>query len=380
MFNLEIERLMKMKSIINLNSLKAVLFFFILCGFLSSPLSLTGAAIEENGILSPGYGYSDDYYRGYGEPNISISVIGNTEFERGEKATLQVNLVNRGIPYGFSPSKRLSAAKQDQHLISVKELDYESRKTIAVGLKTSLYSKSNYVEIDSDSRTHSIEKLVPGERLEDPLEFGIKISNNAPAGEYILELPISYQYQSSARMTNRNIDLLGLPELDHTTHYNNVEKTIHVPIVIKKTPKFEITEVTSFQDLVPGSSQKLNVTYKNIGEKTAYDSVLRKIAIVPLSTNRATTYIGTMEPGQEKTVTFDIEADSDALEKLYAINSEIRYLDEDDELKFSDTLKIDVEVEETRTQLSLIILAFIGIIVVGVYMVINVIRNLDHYK
>ncbi len=340
----------------------------------------TASAADNGELLAPGYGFSTNYYRGYGEPDINFSIIGDPEFERGETAMLKINLVNRGVLYGFKADKKVGTNDNKAHELSLRELEYEARRTTAIGLNAKLESGTDYIEIDPGTSSHNIEKLVPGELPEDPLEFRIRISNNAPAGEYILSIPISYKYQNQARMTNSQTALIGLPDLDHTTHYRNVNKTLYVPIQIKESPKFEITQIEGSEKLYPGSSKTISVTYKNIGETTAEDAVLRTVSIIPLSTERSTIYLGTMQPGEERTVTFDVLAQSDAVGKGYNINSEIRYLDTDNELRFSDDLKIGIEVEPAGKRISPGLLALIGIIILVIYLIFSVIKNIDHYK
>lgn len=293
-------------------SLAAITIIMILV-FAAGPIAAQAA--DNNDLLAPGYGFSTNYYRGYGEPDINFSLIGDPEFERGDIAMLQINLVNRGVLYGFKADKRVGSDDTGAHELSLKELEYESRRTTAIGLKAELKSDTDYIKIDPATSSHTVEKLVPGELLEDPLEFMITISNNAPAGEYILSIPISYKYQSQARMTGSQTALIGMPGMDHTAHYTNVNKTLYVPIRIKESPKFEITQISSSEKLYPGSTKTLSVTYQNIGEVAAEDAILRTIAILPLSTDRSTTYLGNMEPGEERTVNFQVFAESDAVGK-----------------------------------------------------------------
>ena len=65
---------------------KKLVTTFVSIAVLLSVLSITvSPTLGATGdFLIPGYGYTVDYYKSYGEPTIEASVIGDTEF-RGEK-------------------------------------------------------------------------------------------------------------------------------------------------------------------------------------------------------------------------------------------------------------------------------------------------------
>lgn len=340
-------------------------------------VSMQTASAQTKQFLPPGYGYSTNYYDSFGEPDIYASVLGDTEFERGETAQIRIVLANKGMLHGFSSDKSVGT-DEEKHSISLKELEYEAFRTTALGIKATLVSNTGYIDIDPDTSSQTLEELVPGDLPDRPLTYTIKISNNAPAGDYMLMLPISYEYQSQVEMTNGDMVQLGLPYVDHTTHYTGVNRTIPIPIHIKESANFQVSDVSG--GLKAGSEGTINITYKNIGESPAQDAVARLVMMRPLSSDKATVRLGTIEPGESVTASFTIAAEPQAVEKTYGIDSEIKYLDEEEDIEFSDNLKISIPLEAREEKMGIATLALVALVIVGIYLAINVIRKKDKYK
>ncbi|MEZ5336330.1 MAG: hypothetical protein R2741_14435 [Methanolobus sp.] len=117
--------------------------------------------------LPPTYEYTTNFYKSYGEPDISATVLGDTEFERGETASLKVVLSNRGVLYAIKPDADASTS-ETLHELSLKELQYESLRTTAYGVKASLVSTTALIEVDSETSSHTLEELSPGVLPDDP--------------------------------------------------------------------------------------------------------------------------------------------------------------------------------------------------------------------
>ncbi len=223
-----------------------------------------------------------------------------------------------------------------------------------------------------------MESLFPGEIPEHPLTFTITISNKAPAGIYYMQLPVSYQYQSQVRMTTNNVVRLGLTSRDHITQYASANKTLFIPIYVKASPRFEVTDVSG--NLVAGEKQTIDVTYKNTGEVTAEDTMIRMVVMRPLSIEQSVLRLGSMAPGESQTANFNIIADSSAVIKTYGIDSEIKYYDEQDEVTLSDNLKVSVPLREAEKKIGAFMLSVFGVMVLLLYLLVNIVRNLKKYK
>ncbi len=107
--------------------------------------------------------------------------------------------------------------------------------------------------------------------------------------------------------------------------------------------KFEITsEAGSFR---PGQKGNLVITYRNIGDTTAYNAQARISAVKPFTSNDDTAYLGDIAPGESVTGVYKISVASDATEKDYGIDTEIRYRDILDNSQISDSMKAQVKVK-----------------------------------
>jgi hypothetical protein len=368
-----------MRRTLSFSAFTAVLVLSALAGY------MLPVAADDNGdngddfsdLLLPNYVFSTNYYNSFGTPDMYASLLGDPEFERGETVQLKVNIVNKGAIYGFKYDTSVGTDKDD-YLLSMKELEYEMRRTTAVGIKVEMISGTPYIEVKPDTSIRTMESLFPGKIPEHPLTFTITISNKAPAGAYYLQLPVSYQYQSQVRITTNNVVRLGLTGMDHISHYNSANKTLLIPVYVKASPKFEVTGISG--NLVVGETQTIDVTYKNTGELTAEDATVRMVVMRPLSIGQSVVRLGTMAPGESRTARFNILADSDAVIKTYGIDSEIKYYDEQGEITISDNLEVSVPLEIAERKIGAFELAFAGVIILLIFIIVNVLRNLKKYE
>jgi hypothetical protein len=324
-------------------------------------------------FIPPAYEFTTNYYRSYGEPDVSVSVVGDTEVERGETASLEIVLSNRGIFYGVKSITSVGTSESD-HAISLQELEYEKLRTIADGVKTSMVSGTEHITIDPATSSQTLEDpLYPGELPEDPLVFTITVSNNAPAGVYMLEMPITYEYQSDVRMTGGRAVALGLPDLDHVNYYTPVNRTLYVPVIVKPAAKFVVTDVSG--GLVAGKESIVNITYTNAGELPATDAVARVILMKPLSTDSSVVSLGTLMPGDSRTASFSVSSDMQALDKTYALDTEIKYRDMDEDIAYSGNIIANIRMHSPQRQFNVTGLALAGILVVFVVLIVKSVKK-----
>jgi hypothetical protein len=361
----------------SLNNGKIFLHVIIAIFVLSSATLTVSTASAKKEFLPPNYVFSTNYYDSFGAPDIYASVLGDPEFERGETALLKINLVNKGVLYGFKYDTTVET-DEGKHAISLKELEYETLRTTAIGIKAELASTTRYIDVEPDTSIQTLESIRPGELQEDPLSFTITLSNKAPAGVYYLQLLLSYEYPSQVRMTTNDVVRLGIVDLDHITYYTSANKTLTIPVYIEESPQFEVTNISGY--LVAGESRTIGVTYENTGEITAEDSIVRMVVMRPLSIKQSVVRLGTMIPGENKTTYFEIGSEPDAVVKTYGIDSEIKYYNEDGETEFSDNLEISVPLEAKEKKIGIGMVAIVGVLVVLLYLVINTIRNIKKYE
>lgn len=353
----------------------AVMMAVLLTAALFAVTASPAAGAKE--FIQPTYEFSTNYYDAYGEPDLYASVIGDTEFERGETAQVRIVLSNRGVLYGFK-SKTNVDTNNGEHAESLKELEYESLRTTAFGVKAEMVSITDYIEVDPTTSVQTLDSLYPGVLPDDPMSFTITISDNAPAGNYVLLLPVSYEFQSQVEMTDGSTVRLGLPELDHTTSYKLRNTTLEIPVIVEPAPKFVVSDVEG--GLTSGQSSIINVTYTNVGETEAADAFARIVVMKPLSSDRSVVNLGTIAPGESRTASFDLAAEVSAVEKNYGIDSEIKYCDEDGEIQFSDNIIVEIPLRSRDAGISITTLALAGILLIGAYMGYNTIRKQNNKK
>ncbi len=349
------------------DKLKLYIIPLVLCILLAATFVLM-PSVSAKEYIAPTYEYTNNYYKAYGEPDIYASVLGDTEFERGETAEIMVVLSNKGVLYGLK-SDTVVKDSESAHQLSLTELQYETQRTTAYGIKASLVSSTDLIEIDAATDSQTMEELLPGDLSEDPFVFTVTISDYAPAGVYLLEMPLNYEYVQDVRMTAGESVILGMPDLDHANYYETVEQTIQIPVIIMPEAKFEVSSVSG--NVTAGSTDTLNITYTNIGELPAEDAVARLIVMEPLSADRPIQSLGTMQPGESRTISVNIASDFQAVEKNYGIDSEIKYTDEDGEDAFSDNMKVNVDLKQPETKLNITGLALAGLVVMGIVLIIK---------
>lgn len=333
---------------------------------------------DDVNLLILGHEYTVDYYRSYGGPEIQASISGDPEFERGELADLQVKIVNKGVIEGF---KRLNVnqsliSESSEELVALDEMEEEKDCTIARGIKASLVSENEYIEVEATTSIRNLEELESGHT--DTLRFTIRIDDDIPAGDYELKLPLSYEYQSNVKTVTSKAINLGLAGTDFTKEYTKKETVLTLPISIKEEPMFEVSKVSG--SLQQGETTEVRVSYTNLGKTFAEDSMARIIVMSPLSTGKSVIRLGTIGPGESRTATFNISAESDAVVKNYGIDSEIRYIDEDGETKFSENLKVGTPLEPAEKKTSVLGISLILIILIAIYQTVNVFRNRKKYS
>ena len=120
--------------------------------------------------------------------------------------------------------------------------------------------------------------------------------------------------------------------------------------------------------MVGGKKQEIHATYRNIGEDPVRDAVARLSIFKPFSSTDDQAFIGNLEPGNETTVLFRMDVDSDATPKDYGISSEIKYTDVNGDTVISESMKIPVKVKPAAQSLLLpAALALIVLIAIGGY-------------
>ena len=324
---------------------------------------------------------SNNYYSFYGAPDIHASVQGNGEYKRGETSTIPIVLSNKGTLEGFKSEVTVkdSTNLNDQLKIALQKMEVENANGVlaAIGVVATLESDIDGITVKTGPQEAG--SMPTGMTSMMPLRYTVDVQKGLPAGEYNLTLNVTYKHLRnvvySADAVNASGQLGGIRNLNASYWYNeDVTKKIPIKITIKEATNFEIINVDD-SGLSAKKDGELYVTYKNSGEEKAQNAFVRLSTATPFSTMDDQAYLGTVNPGEEKTAAFRISVDSDALiyEKLYAINSEILYEDNYGHQIISDAQRIEVSLVKApfwnTTNIALAILGVIVLIIAVFYVV-----------
>lgn len=334
---------------------------------LASMFILLAPVLAQNTYIPMELG-GDNYYTMYGSPDISASISGTDEFKRGDTVTLYLDLTNYGRIIGFKQDQMPQNSKE--YALASAELQEENKKPTALGVTTTLISQAPQIEVKSGDQV--IESLKSGDKTQSPLKFTIKIGEHAPAGEYPLHLNMTYDYQDNVRVYASKLVTEGgtstFSNYRVSYVYQKANQTVPVTIRVKKQADFVIQNTTA-ELLAGGKKQAIHATYKNIGEDPVRDAVARLSIFKPFSSTDDQAFIGNLDPGNETTVLFRMDVDSDATPKDYGISSEIKYTDLNGDTVISESMKIPVVVKAASSSLLLpAVIVLIIIVAAGGYM------------
>ncbi len=343
--------------------------FKIILPVIASLLLLLAMQGQAQAAFPEHFDFGDNYYTVYGGPDLTASVLGDTEFIRGDTVTININLMNKGFITGFKVEKDLSipASELDRKLQQT-EFSYEAQKTTAIGIMGVLTSLDPAVKVKSGPQEAG--SLPSGQQTENPLQYTIEIANNAQAGTYPLLLTLMYGYQENIQIGGDNKTDLGITNLEVGMWYNVGGQNISISVSVKEEARFQVTDVSG--ELVADEEGLLSVTYKNVGDLPIKDATVRISASDPFSTTDDQAFIGSIAPGESAVALFNLKVDETATPKMYAINSEIKYEDVDGHDRISDVIKIQVETlpaiptSEKLGNLKLIVVGLLVVVIVAI--------------
>jgi hypothetical protein len=310
-------------------------------------LMLLLATMPVQAALPESFDFGKNFYTVYGGPDLEATLIGDNEYSRGDTATLNLGLMNKGVVEGFK-SEKDSETSVDA-VLQQSEMKYETQTVTAVGILATLTSDNPNINVKSGPQEAGT--LQQGKQSSSPTRFTIEISKNAPAGTYPLNLQLSYKYQNNTQVSGDNLD----PATGLVTNqgvgvwYENKTQNQTIMVQVKKEPYFEVTQVNG--SLYPDEGGMLYVTYKNTGEEPAKDATVRLSASDPFSTTDDQAFLGALKPGESAVAAFDMAVDKTATSKPYSLDSEILYEDSEGHDQISDSVKVNTQVLPAENKL-----------------------------
>ena len=195
--------------------------------------------------------------------------------------------------------------------------------------------------IPTDSNAY-IGTFAPGETVD--VKFKVAVADSAEPQSYPLDLVVAYEDYEGKSTASRPVTI-GLP--------------------VGGKIDFDVASPTV--TLHPGGKSILEIAYRNTGAAKVYNAQARISAVDPFTSSDDTAYLGDLAPGETATARFEVSIDADATLKNYGIDSEIRYRDDLDNSKISDTMKVQVALEKREGTLftNPVFLAVIAVAIIG---------------
>lgn len=165
--------------------------------------------------------------------------------------------------------------------------------------------------------------------------FSIEVDENATPGIYQVDVTLTYRTLiSTSAQGNGGADF----------QWSSRTQSKKLDIEIKEESlEFEITNVEA--RLRPGAREEIKVTFKNIGDEPARDSLAKITANSPLSMTNDTAFLSKLEPGESAVGIFELKVAGDAVCKEYALDTYVKYNDSKGDEYLSEELKVPVTVD-----------------------------------
>ena len=410
----------------NLDISQTMNFIFCLFAAVLILVSICSPAAAASSFLPIMASDTLDYYAGYGEPELAASLRGNQEFGKGESAAIQITIANKGMVERLSYREYVISEKLDLTVIDVynptynpnydpindptgdpnpsspqtvitlenlttylkenvdttaqvtlamTEMALEANRINAESLNIKFDCDSPYVEVVTGSDYVYLASIA-GNGGYNVVSVPIQISTNAPAGEYLINMTVDYQYQSNVKMIKAGNGTDGFTTFlysdSYVAEYTPRQVVLQIPVYVKNGAVFEVSETVGALD--SGRTHNVSVTYTNIGDRTAYDAESKIDMMYPLSSSRNKGFLGDVAPGESVTIVYPISTHSSALPKVYGVNTDVRFYDDNKDLQITSGIKMNLELVEQFRIFTL------KNAMIGVFVLIFLSIILDFYK
>jgi len=228
--------------------------------------------------------------------------------------------------------------------------------TTAIGVTAHLSTAGTPIQLVSTDCI--VGGSLPAGSVSPQFTYIVRVDRGAKPGVYALPLTITYKHLAD--------------EYDFTsafgnflTYNNYVQETVTVPmyVVIRDAFDLVVTPV-DYQDMVPGADGIVTLKVSNVGGVSADESVVYLVPSCPgvpqdgTATSsvivspslvlpvQSSQFIGHMDPGQEKTVSFRVAISPDADPGTYPLSALVSYTDAWGKQKSSNVETFGVPVQQ----------------------------------
>ncbi|MFH0967363.1 MAG: S-layer protein, partial [Methanobacteriota archaeon] len=250
-------------------------------------------------LISPVYA-GDKYSTG--ELVITAGIGGSNELQIGEKSDIIVTIANSGLI--------------DMKFVNAGTITPDYLPTTALSLSALLKGGESPAHISSDPQI--LGDLKAGSVVQAP--FSVTIPDSAQAGAYQFPLTLKYKYMDMATQT-------GLDEIQYT--FKEEEKTLYLPITLRKSVRLEINSVES-GDLNVGGEGHIIINVTNAGSDDGKNTVfyLEPVGKNPIVPYQDSIYQGDYPVQTAATLSYKVSVASDADPSIqYPLNLQAVYTD-----------------------------------------------------
>jgi|APHM01.1.fsa_nt_gi S-layer domain len=179
-------------------------------------------------------------------------------------------------------------------------------------------------------------------------EFFFDTSEDAPSGSFEVDSSITYTEDDSTA---------------------DIEKEQSFNVFMSGKPQYEVVNTSS--DLEIGQQSEVRVTVRNTGNEESTSTRIRVLdsSDLPFSYRSSSQFVGTLEPGQQGQAVFRVTPESNAVEKEYLLDFEIRGVKDTEVFTSDTTLSLPVASQTSESGSSgppiLGIAAALGLAVLG---------------
>ncbi len=229
-----------------------------------------------------------------GQPELDAAFSDNT-VTPGEETRLELQLINRG----------------DVDSGSVRNPQLADRVTTARGLTAAV--QDDDVPITVRTGTKAVGSLPEGSA--PPLSVPITVDDDASPGTYTVDVDVEYRYTSQ------------IDDSDGDETQRTVRRTIPVTLEVEDDASFDVVAVDS--DVRADSTETLSLTVENGGSTAATAAALAlespNADLTVGSAASATRAVGTLAPGEQTTVEYEVTAGTSARNGNYALTLTAEY-------------------------------------------------------
>jgi len=276
------------------------IFLFSACGL---------ATAAEAGAPIPPEKFSDDYYKVYGTPNLTIS-LDRSRVYQGEPSSLFLTVTNKGRITSFQVNEEPAANNREEIIAAEREQELEKLRTVAQDVSVRLRAE-NESAFDI-TRTVAYPGSIREGQSSAVLEFPLEAYKNTVPGQYRLYADLNYTYQKDVSVEGDE-DRPENPDVFYW--YEPLTQTLPITLTVDRRSLAEFAVLRLSPQALPAGSEDnvVRITIKNVGSVAAKDLVarLRPESGIYVSTDESP--IPILEPGEDAELVYRLDVSEDAV-------------------------------------------------------------------